>query len=106
MILGHCSIETTLTDLGSSFNVSLPPWAFAEIGFGTTVLGASKVLMLSTLGAVRVSPDAAFALVPTRFNSTSTVSLGSRFVIATHNLPSLPLAARASVRGKLMPPWV
>ena len=36
--------------------------AVAEIGFGTTVFGASKVFTLSTFGAVSVSPLARFRL--------------------------------------------
>ena len=47
----------------------MPPWTFAEIGFGTTVLGASKVLTLSTLGAVRVSPAADLGVMPARLAS-------------------------------------
>ena len=41
-------------------------------GFGTTVFGASKVLTLSTFGAVRVSPLADFAVMPVRLVSIST----------------------------------
>ena len=58
------------------------------------VRGASKVLTLSTLDAVSVSPPADLALTPFIFNSTSTASLGSTLVISTHNLPSLPLRPR------------
>ena len=50
----HCSIDTTVTDLGSSFKVIVPPSTFPEIGLGTTVFGDSKVFTLSTFGAVSV----------------------------------------------------
>lgn len=43
-----------------------------EMAFGMTVLGASKLLMLSTLGAVRVSPEADLAVLPAGLASTST----------------------------------
>src|SRR5579864_7468785 len=71
-----------------------------------TVLAASKVLTLSTFGAVRVSPLADFAVIPARPASISTASLGSRFVISSHNLPFVSLAAIASRRGKATPPCV
>ena len=61
-----------MTDLGSSFRVTLSPCTFAEIGFGVTVFAASKVLTLSTFGAVRVSPLADLAVMPARSASTST----------------------------------
>ena len=67
----YCSIETTVTDLGSSWRASLPPWIFAETGLGATVSGASKVLTLSTLGAVSVSPTADLAVTPPRLTSIS-----------------------------------
>ena len=38
------------------------------------------------MGAVRVSPDAEFAVAPVRFNPTSIECVGSRFVISNHNL--------------------
>ena len=72
----HCSTEITVTDFGSSFRASLPPCTFAETGFGTTVLGAAKVLMLSTFGAVSVSPAADFAVMPDRVASTSHALVG------------------------------
>ena len=55
----YSAIETTVTDFGSSLSTSLPSCAVADTGFGTTAFGASKVLTLSTFGAVRVSPTAA-----------------------------------------------
>jgi hypothetical protein len=61
-----------VTDFGSNFSVSLPPCARAENGFGTTVFGASKVLTLSTLAAVKVSPMADLAVTPLKFVSAST----------------------------------
>jgi hypothetical protein len=42
----------------------MPRSTFAETRFGTTVVGISKVLTLSTFGAVSVSPAADFALRP------------------------------------------
>ncbi len=68
----HCSTETTVTDLGGKVKTSLPPSAFAEIAFGTTVFGASKVLTLSTFGAVSVSPTADLAAMPVTLASIST----------------------------------
>lgn len=102
--VSYCSTETTVTDLGSSCRINLPPCAFAEIGLGTTELGASKVFTLSTLGAVNVSPEADLTLIPLTFNSTSAACLGSTFVISTHSLPSLLFAAMASTRGKAKSP--
>ena len=61
-----------MTDFGSSFRISLPPCTFAEMDFGTTVLGASNVLTLSTFGAVRVSPAADLAVMPAKLASIST----------------------------------
>ena len=55
------STATTVTDFGASCSDSFRPATFAEIGFGATVFGASKVLTLSTFGAVSVSPAADFA---------------------------------------------
>ena len=63
-LLLHCSIEITVTDLGSSFRVTFPPCTVAETGFGLTVFGASKVLTLSTFGAVSVSPAADLPVYP------------------------------------------
>jgi hypothetical protein len=40
---------------------TVEPWTFAAIVFGATVRGRSKLLMLSTRGAVRVSPAADLA---------------------------------------------
>jgi len=65
------SRESTVTDFGSSFTESLPPSTLAEPGFGATALGCSKVLTLSTLGAVSVSPTADFAVMPFRLTSIS-----------------------------------
>src|SRR5215470_19674612 len=100
----HYSTEITVTDFGSSLRVSLPACAFTETGFGATVLGALKVLMESTLGAVRVSPAADFAAIPATFNAISTGSFGSMFVTSSHSLPALSLAAIASTRGRVMSP--
>jgi len=38
------------------------------MAFGTTVLGASKLLMLSTLGPARISPEADLAAMPVRLS--------------------------------------
>ena len=51
----------TVTDFGSNFSDSLLSCNLADMGFGTTVLGASKVLTLSTFGAVSVSPNSRLA---------------------------------------------
>jgi len=45
-------------EAGASDSFNLPPDVAPENGFGATVLGASKVFTLSTLGAVSVSPRA------------------------------------------------
>ncbi len=76
MAPSHCSTETTVTDLGASVSHSFPACTFAVTGFGATVSGASKVLTLSTLGAVSVSPVADFAAMPLRLASISTGLLG------------------------------
>src|SRR5215470_1154950 len=67
----HCSTEITVTDLGSTFSVSFLFRTLAEIGFGATVVGASNVLTLSTLGAVSVSPAADLAAIPAKLISIS-----------------------------------
>src|SRR5439155_4701184 len=100
--LSYCSIERTVTDLGSALRISLPFCTFTEIGFGATVFGASKVLTLSTFGAVRGSPAADLGVTPATVASISTGWFGSMFVISNHNLPLVCLAAIASTRGKLM----
>jgi len=66
------STETTVTEWGCNVIDSLPPSTFAEMGFGTTEVGASKVFTLSTLGAVIVCPAAALAMLPARFTTIST----------------------------------
>ena len=53
-----------MTDFGASVRNTFPPWTFAATGVGATTWGASKVLTLSTFGAVRVSPRAALAAIP------------------------------------------
>src|SRR5215213_9819631 len=103
-VLRHCSTEITVTDLGSSLRVSLPPCTFAETGFGATVFGASKVFTLSTFGAVNVSPAADLALTPAKLAPTSTGRLGSTFVNANHSLPAASRAAMASTRGRVIWP--
>src|SRR3954447_23366706 len=76
------------------------------MGFGLTVLGASKVLTLSTLGATSVSPAADLAVMPVRLKSILTGRLGSTFVISNHNLPDLSFAAMASTRERVILPCV
>ncbi len=49
------SVETTVTDLGSTVSESLPFWILTVAGFGTTASGKSKVLILSTAAPVNVS---------------------------------------------------
>src|SRR5450631_3775239 len=44
--LHHGSREMTVTDFGSTVNVSLLPFRFAETGFGTTAPGVSNVFTL------------------------------------------------------------
>jgi len=83
--------------------VSLPFFADAEMGFGVTVFGRSKVLMLSTFADVSVSPEADLAFEPRVFRSISAARFASRFVIAPHRFPSLPFAAIASIRGRAIP---
>ena len=83
----HCSTEITVTDLGSSVRASVAPCTFAAIGFGTTVLGASKVLTLSTLGAVRVSPAADLGVTPARLASIGHGPVG---IEVGHGQPELP----------------
>src|SRR5256712_11519374 len=100
--LSYCSIERTVTDLGSALRISLPFCTFTEIGFGATVFGASKVLTLSIFGAVRISPAADLAATPARLASISTGWVGAMFVISNHNLPLVSLAATASTRGNVM----
>jgi hypothetical protein len=60
----HGSIESTVIDLDSTANESLPLSILAEIGFGATVSGESKELTLSTAGAVNVYPTDDFTGVP------------------------------------------
>ena len=84
----------------------MPPCTFAETGFGTTVCGASKVLTLSTFGAVKVSPETDVAVTPDRLASIYAGRLGSTFVNASHSLPAASRAAMASTRGKVMSPCV
>jgi len=79
-----------VTDLGSSVRASVPPWTLAETGLGTTVLGASKLFTLSTLGAVSVSPAAALGVRTARVASTATDRSGSRLVTASPSLPAAP----------------
>lgn len=67
-------------DLGPSFRVTLLSWTRAATVLGATAVDASKVLTLSTLGAVRVSPTADLTLIPARLASISTDSFGSRKV--------------------------
>src|SRR5579859_3138928 len=81
------SSEMTVTDLGPTVNDNLPACIFAEIGWGTTVLGAAKVFTLSTAGAVRVSAFADFMVLPEISASISTGFPGSRFVISSQSLP-------------------
>ena len=80
--------------------VNLPFWNFADIGLGMTVFGASKVLTLSTCGAVSVSPDAELAV------AAGKMLLRFRRLIWINIRESQPefadasLAAMASTRGK------
>ncbi len=64
----------TVTDLGYNLRDSLPSWASTAAGFGTTVFGDSKVLTLSTFGAVNVSAVADSALTAAMSASTVTES--------------------------------
>src|SRR5437879_4518581 len=68
----HCSTEITVTDFGASVRNTFPSWTFAATGVGATTWGASKVLTLSTFGAVRVSPRAALAAIPATDASIAT----------------------------------
>src|SRR5215469_17168562 len=81
----YCSTNTTVTDLGSSLKVSFPLSALAEMDLGTTLLGASKVLMLFTFGAVSISPAADLAATPLMFSSISTARLGSTLVTSSQS---------------------
>ena len=68
---------------------------FTSKKIGAIVLGASNVLMLSTLGAVRVSPVAEFALKPVTLTSISMALLGSTLVSSNQSLPEVSFAAIA-----------
>src|SRR5947209_16885803 len=78
-VLFYCSIEMTVTDLGSTFRISLPSCTFTEIGVGATTFGASKLLTLSTFGAVRVCPTADLAVMPRSLALISAGWFGSMF---------------------------
>jgi hypothetical protein len=66
---------------------------------GATELGESKVLMLSTLGAVSDSAVADLAAMLLISVSISSDLSGSTFVIASQSFPVGSLAAIASTRG-------
>src|SRR5262249_55220900 len=100
----HCSTEITVTDLGASRRANLPFCVVAEMGLGATVLGVSKVFTLSTLGAVRVSPEADLARTPGMLSSMSAGWLGSTLVSSSQSLPDVSFAAMASTRGSLTSP--
>src|SRR5665213_1348947 len=102
----YCSIDTTVTDLGSTVMEILPPFTFTAADFGATVLGCSKVLILSTVEAVKVSALADFAVMPVNSASIVTGFSASRLVISSNSFPSAPFAAMASTRGSDTPPWV
>src|SRR5438309_7562389 len=79
---------TTVTDLGGSVSSSLPQRIVPEIGRGTTALGASKLLTLSTRGAVSTSPAALRSRMPAISGAISAVRFGSTLVSASHSVPA------------------
>src|SRR3954447_1960052 len=97
------SRPSTVTEAGATAMVSLPPATLADTALGATVLGASKVLMLSTFGAERVWPEAFVAFTPASETLNVAGDFASILVTAIHILPALSLAATASTRGRMTP---
>ena len=60
---GYSPTEMTVTDLGSSIRDISLFLSLTGVGFGITAFCASKLLMLSTAGAVSVSPVAEIAAI-------------------------------------------
>src|SRR5690606_22911506 len=100
-----CS-DSTLTDFGSSVTRKRPLATVAASGLGDTVVGASKVLMLSMRGPVNVSPLTARTAMPSMATSICAGRAGSTLVSESHSRPSPSRAATASTRGSVIAPWL
>src|SRR5687768_12713015 len=82
--------------------VTVVPLAVRLVGW--TALGVSKVLRVSTAGAVRVRARIPVGVRPVTFSEIWAGRLGSRFTMETLSLPSLARDAEACRDGIVVLP--
>src|SRR5690606_30484990 len=102
--LGYSSIAIIATAFDGSCSVTAPPATRPEIDRGTTVSGASNVLIALTCEAVSTVPVAARGRTPGISTRMSAGLSGSRLTSASQSLPSVARTATASTRGNTTSP--